>query len=124
MFEITVIGHLGKDAEVRSSNGKTYTYFTVCSSRKYKKVVNGSEIDATDTTWISCMMNGGEKLANYLKKGTQVFVRGNGKVGTYRAQNNEIYADVSLSVRDIQLLSSKTESQTPEQAPAADNDRF
>ncbi len=73
-------------------------------------------------------------LAQYLKKGTQVFAEGQPEVSTYKAQDGSQRAELKCRVLNIQLLGSQTkesgsssnsgtESTTPayEAAPNANN---
>lgn len=67
-MKIEVIGNLGRDAETKQTqDGREFVAFTVADS--YKQ--NGQEV----TNWIECLSNN-TKIAQYLTKGTKVFVRG------------------------------------------------
>lgn len=116
MLELTIIGNLGKDAELRDINGRPAMTFSVAHSEKGS---DGQE----RTTWVSCIRNikdGNNTLLKYLKKGTRVYVRG--KVYT------KIYNDtatLNCNVTYIELLGSSqqqaahqpTQYGTPNPAP-------
>lgn len=73
--KVMLIGHLGKDAETRFTQGGTaVTNFTVATSRRYKNPQSG-EWDE-DTEWHDVVLWKAENLANYLQKGKQVYVEG------------------------------------------------
>jgi single-strand DNA-binding protein len=73
--KVMLIGHLGKDAETRFTQGGTaVTNFTVATSRRYKNQQTG-EWDE-DTEWHDVVLWKAENLANYLQKGKQVYVEG------------------------------------------------
>jgi single-strand DNA-binding protein len=70
---ITVSGRLGRDAEVKFlSSGTAAVQFSIANNQRVKK---GEEwVDKTQ--WFDIVKFGREKIADYLKKGTQVSVCG------------------------------------------------
>ena len=100
MLEIQLIGNLGKDAEIKNVNGRTFVAFNVASTEKRNQEPR--------TTWVSCTLNGdGGGLTPWLKKGTQVFIRGNMAVNTYRANDGSTGIDIRCFVDKIQLVGGK-----------------
>jgi len=74
--KIIIIGHLGRDPEMKyTPDGKAVTTFSVASSRKY---ITSSGEQREETEWFNCSAWG--KLADvcneYLTKGKQVYVEG------------------------------------------------
>ena len=111
MIRISVIGRLGQDAIVNNVNGKTVINFSMAYSEKFKKQ-DGQEVDKT--TWISCAY-WTEKInvANYLKKGTLIYMEGKPEAKTYlNNSTNETIAQLHARVSNLQLLSGKQE-ETP-----------
>lgn len=106
MIKIQVIGHLGKDCTVNNVNGKNVINFSVAHSEKYKDS-SGTEINKT--TWVNCAYWVERTvLAQYLKKGTQVFAEGQPEVSTYKSQDGSQRAELKCRVLNIQLLGSQT----------------
>ena len=106
MLQLNIIGHLGNDAQVKDIEDKKVISFSVATSKK-SKTRSGETKDLT--TWVSCsywITN--PTVAQYLKKGTQVFCQGEMAVYMYDSQNGEKRTDIHLTVRDLKLLSSKT----------------
>ena len=70
MISATVVGNLGRDAELKTVGNGSVLSFAVASAAKVK----GEKV----TTWVSCSLWGsrGESLAQYLTKGTKVAVSG------------------------------------------------
>ena len=93
MFKATIIGNLGKDAEVKEYNGKQFLSFTVAVTRKVK--------DQDQTTWISVTTRQ-VNLQAHLKKGKQVYVYGDQDNGVYDNR-----PDIKLYADEIQLLGKK-----------------
>jgi len=72
MHKLTIIGHLGRDPEMRyTPEGQAVTSFSVASSRKYK---TGAGEQREETEWFNCSAWGklGEICNEYLTKGKQV----------------------------------------------------
>lgn len=99
MQQITIIGHLGKDAIIKSTNGNELLVFNVCVSESYKNA-NGEDVDKS--TWYSCISKK-TGLAQYLKKGGQVMVQGELRAKTYQNDRRETLIDLSIQVSRIQL---------------------
>jgi single-strand DNA-binding protein len=114
MLAVTVIGNIGNDAEIKEFNGQKFIAFNVASTERYK---DGQGNQHSRTTWVSCLKPGESSVVTYLKKGTQVYVRGSLSVKTFNSGNG-VQAGVNCLVRELQLLGSKQETQNEQQQPA------
>jgi len=106
MLKIQLIGRLGQDSIVNDVNGKKVVNFSVAHTEKYKNNQGG---EVNKTTWVSCAYWTDKlNIANYLKKGTSVYVEGKPEVKTYTDKNSgNILPQLSMRVLSIQLLSSQ-----------------
>lgn len=107
MLTADLIGFLGADAEVRRGNDGFYTSMSI--AHKIRKT-NSQTGEAIDTTiWVSVTFNRdlGE-LVKYLKRGTQVYVRGNLMTRLYMGHDGYQHAGLNIYGHDIQLCSSRT----------------
>jgi single-strand DNA-binding protein len=98
---IAFAGRIGKDAEVRTTQGgDSVTQFSV-----------GCNVGRDKTAWIDCSMWGerGEKLAQYLTKGTAVGINGRPAVRAY-TKNGEAVGVQQCVVNHVDLLGSKRDS--------------
>ena len=111
MLAVTVIGNIGNDAEIKEFNGQKFIAFNVASTERYK---DGQGNQHSRTTWVSCLKPGESSVVSYLKKGTQVYVRGSLSVKTFNSGNG-VQAGVNCLVRELQLLGSKQETQNEQQ---------
>jgi len=111
MIRISVIGRLGQDAVVNDVNGKTVINFSMAYSEKFKNQ-QGQDVDKT--TWVSCAYWTDKlNVANYLKKGTLIYMEGKPEAKTYlNDKNKETVAQLHSRVSNIQLLSS-SKDETP-----------
>lgn len=107
MIKTLLIGHLGKEAIVKVVNSKTVINFSVAHSEKYK---NHEGVTVEKTLWVECAYwTDRTAIAQYLKKGTQVFVEGIPSVDTYTNAQGVTNAVQRLRVGNITLLGSKQE---------------
>lgn len=78
--EITIVGNLGRDPEMRyTPDGTPVTTLSVATSRKWVAPDGGKH---EETIWwrVECWRKQAEAVAQYLKKGRQVMVKGRLKV--------------------------------------------
>lgn len=108
MLQFSVVGNLGRDAEVKEANGKRFVSFTVAHSDIYVDA-NGTRHETTQ--WISCVMNGdGGNLLQYLTKGKRVYVSGDGSARIYSSKTQrQMVAGLDLNVRILELLGGTTD---------------
>jgi single-strand DNA-binding protein len=111
MIKAQVIGHLGRDAEMNVHGGKSVINFSVAHTEKYKGQ-NGTTINKT--IWVKCAWwTDKTTIAQYLKKGTQVYAEGTPGVNTWLDNNSgENKSELTLRVHSVQLLGSKQNENT------------
>lgn len=131
MKELTIIGNIGQSATLKVVNSRTFINFSVAVNESYK-TAEGTKVEKT--TWIDCfkVVNDGRstRVVDYLKKGTQVMVRGDVDINLYTNRSGQAAASLKLKIEKLQLLGSKSETATPQAQPqqpatqAADPDPF
>lgn len=108
MMKLQVIGRLGKDCVVNTVNGKNVINFTVAHSEKYRDSQGNNQ---ERTTWVDCAYwTDRTAISPYLTKGTQVYVEGTPEVRTFTRQDGTGGASLSVRVREVQLLGSRSDS--------------
>lgn len=112
MFKVEIIGNIGGDAEVKNDNGRKYVQFSVADSRKYKKE-DGTEVEVTN--WVSCFLrNPDSAVVPFLKKGTRVFVRGNGELRLFSsAKDRMMKPGLSINVAEVELVGGAASDEVP-----------
>ena len=111
MIRLEIIGNLGADVEKRVQNGNTFYTFRVAHSEK-KVSQNTGEV-TTETTWISCSCNYiSDKLLEYLKKGTKIFVRGYVSFKMFK-YDHEQRIGINLFATEIELCGGKQAESEP-----------
>jgi len=110
MIKMQIIGRLGKDCTVNTVNGKNVMNFTVAHSEKYKDSQGNLQ---EKTIWVDCAYwNDRTAVAQYLTKGTQVFVEGQPEARSFQRNDGTPGASLSLRVREVQLLGGRGDSVT------------
>lgn len=124
MISLTVIGNLGRDAEVKEVNGKKVIEFNIAHSQKLK---DGS----TKTTWLQCSKWGETTgVAPYMLKGGKVWVEGIPEAQSWTNKEGQAQATLRLMVNRIELLGGTQAAATEptasvtagQQAPDLDSD--
>lgn len=108
MLKFEVIGNLGRNAEVKTQDGKSFVKFNVAHTDRF--TTEGGEVKET-TQWVSCIWNGdGGRLLPFLVAGTKVFVTGRGSSKLYSsAKERCMKAGLNLSVEHIELVGGQSD---------------
>jgi single-strand DNA-binding protein len=112
MINMTVIGRLGADAVIRDGGMQKAISFNVAHSEKY---TNNQGVQVEKTTWVRCTYwreNDKTRIAEYLKKGSQVYVEGIPSVSMYTNNKGEQVAALDLKVNKIELLGGRNDTGT------------
>lgn len=115
MNKCIVIGNLTRDPELRTvstSNGSVNVCsFTVAANRRQKD----AEADYFRcTAWRGLA----DVAANYLHKGSKVYVAGPVSVRTYQANDGGTRASMELTVEDFEFVDSRQTAQPAQKQPA------
>lgn len=125
MIKMLFIGTLGADAEFKhsdtASNGGKFVTFRAAH--------NDTWTDATgmrheNVTWVDFIMNDHPKVAQYLKKGTMVYVEGRCYLRVYSSPKDRcMKAGMTINVQRIELLSAKKDGQQAQTMPPAQTEQ-
>ena len=104
MNKIIVIGHLGRDPEMRyTPNGQSVTSFSVASSRRYTTSA-GEQREETEWFNVSAWGKLGETCNQYLTKGRQVYVEGRLHSRSYEGRDGQTRFVNEINLTDVQFL--------------------
>lgn len=113
MNNLSAIGNVGRDAEVRFLPDQTpVASFSFALSSGYG--------DKRTTTWLNCSLFGkrAETIAPMLTKGTQIGLNGEFSQRVYKDKDGVEKSSLDLRVNDITLLGKKELSEAKEPAKA------
>lgn len=112
MNQLTIIGNLVRDPELRSTKeGLPVCTFTVAVNRR-----TGKDAEQADFFKVTAWRALGETAAKYLSKGRKVAVVGTVGVSAYTAQNGECRASLEVTASQIEFLGGQTQQQTDTKA--------
>jgi len=101
--KVSLIGHLGRDAETRfTPSGVACTRFSVATTRSWKDQQNDEWKEETNWTNVTAWRK--ENLTNYLTKGKQVHVEGRLQSRSYNDQEGRKVYVTDVIAEDIILL--------------------
>lgn len=107
MIKMQVIGHLGSDCVIRDNGSQRQAInFDIAHTEKYK---DAQGVQKERTVWVQCTVwreQGKTGIAQYLKKGTLVFVEGNPSVNAYTGNDGTVKGSLRMNVSELQLLGS------------------
>jgi len=104
--KVILVGHLGRDAETKFiASGVAVTKFSVATSRRFKDTQSGEWKEETD--WSNITLWRAEKLAEYLLKGTQVYVEGRLQTRSYEDKDGKKVYATDVVADEVILLGGK-----------------
>lgn len=119
MNKAYLIGHLGADSELKFYGGQAILKFRVATTETWK-TKDGEPKERTD--WHRCYLWGkrAEALAQYLRKGTAVFVEGRIEHDSYEKEGQKRYS-TDIRVKEVKFLGSAKRADIPGRAEYGDD---
>lgn len=105
--KVIIIGNLGADPERREfNNGGGVTNISVATSEQWTDKVSGEKREATEWHRISLFNRLGEVAAQYLRKGSKVYIEGSLRTRKYQDQNGQDRYVTEIRADQMQMLDS------------------
>jgi len=102
-----LIGHLGKDPEVRNlESGATVASFTMATTETYKDKTTGERKDITEWHNIVLWRGLADVAAKYLHKGDMVYIEGRLRTRSWEKDNVKHYI-TEVQADNMTMLSTK-----------------
>jgi single-strand DNA-binding protein len=106
--KVILVGNLGADPETRSMpSGMTVTNIRIATSESWKDKASGAQQERTE--WHSVALFGrlGEIAAEYLRKGSQVFVEGKLRTRKWQDKTGNDRYTTEIIADNMQMLGGK-----------------
>lgn len=112
--KVIIVGNLGADPEVRQfSNGGSVTSISVATSEQWTDKQSGEKREATEWHRINLFNRLGEVAAQYLRKGSKVYIEGSLHTRKYQAADGTDRYATDIKAYQVQMLDSQNEGQAP-----------
>ncbi|SDY78562.1 single-stranded DNA-binding protein [Hymenobacter psychrophilus] len=105
--KVILIGHLGKDPEVRHLEGGTTVANFTMATNEYYKDKQGTRVERTEWHNIAAWRGLAELAEKYLHKGQQVYVEGRIRTRQYQDKDNQTRYITEIVADEISLLGSR-----------------
>ncbi len=106
--KVILVGNLGKDPETRyMPNGKAVTNFSIATSESWKDKQTGEQREQTE--WHNIVMYDrlAEIAAEYLKKGSQVYLEGKLRTRKWQDKEGRDRYTTEINANEMQMLGSR-----------------
>ena len=117
--KVILIGHLGKDPEVRHLEGGTTVANFTMATNEYYKDKQGIRVERTEWHNIAAWRGLAELAEKYLHKGQQVYVEGRIRTRQYQDKDNQTRYITEIVADEISLLGSRPAAGVAQPATAA-----
>ena len=124
--KVILIGNLGKDPETRyMPSGGAVTNITLATSETWKDKTSGEQQERTEWHRVVFFNRLAEIVAEYLKKGSKVYVEGSLRTRKWQGQDGQDRYTTEIVASEMQMLDSRGGggttgfNQQPASAPAA-----
>ncbi|WP_201527414.1 MULTISPECIES: single-stranded DNA-binding protein [Psychrobacter] len=103
--KVIIIGNLGADPEARQfNNGGSVTNISVATSEQWTDKQSGEKREATEWHRISLFNRLGEVAAQYLRKGSKVYIEGSLRTRKYQDPNGQDRYITEIRAEQMQML--------------------
>jgi single-strand DNA-binding protein len=112
--KVILVGHLGKDPEIRSfSNGEQVANVSLATTDKWKDKATGEQREATE--WHNLVFIGrqAEIAGQYLKKGSQIYVEGSIRTRKWQDKEGNDRYTTEVRVGNMQMLGGRPTGEQP-----------
>ena len=107
--KVIIIGNLGADPEHRQfNNGGSVTNISVATSEQWTDKQSGEKREATEWHRVSLFNRLGEIAAQYLKKGSKVYIEGSLRTRKYTDPNGQDRYITEIRAEQMQMLDGAT----------------
>ncbi len=103
--KVILVGRLGNDPEVRyTPGGSAFVRFSVATSEEWRDKTTGEKKERTEWHRVVAWDKLGERCAEYLAKGRQVYVEGRLQTRSYEDKEGVKRYSTEIVANDVQFL--------------------
>jgi single-strand DNA-binding protein len=106
--KVILVGNLGADPETRSMpSGMTVTNIRIATSESWKDKTSGAQQEKTEWHSIALFGRLGEIAAEYLRKGSQVFIEGKLRTRKWQDKSGNDRYSTEIIADNMQMLGAR-----------------
>lgn len=114
--KVFIIGRMGRDPELRyTQSGTAVCSLNVATDESYTDR-DGNKVDRVEWHKISCFQRQAENCANFLKKGSLVYVEGSLQTRKWQDQQGQDRYTTEIKAERVQFLDRKGDNQGADQS--------
>ena len=103
--KVIIVGNLGQDPETRyMPSGAAVTNFTVATNESWKDKQTGEQKDRTEWHRVAMFNRLAEIAAEYLRKGSQVYIEGKLRTRKWQGQDGNDRYTTEIIADEMQML--------------------
>jgi single-strand DNA-binding protein len=122
--KVILIGHLGADPETRSlPSGMTVANLRVATSESWKDKQTGEQQERTEWHRVALFGRLGEIAAEYLRKGSQVYIEGSIRTRKWQDKDGNDRFSTEIVANDMQMLGGRAGAGAGPSGPSGPRDR-
>ena len=108
--KVILIGNLGQDPESRSTpGGTTVTNLRIATSESWRDKQSGEMKEQTEWHTVVCWNRLGEIAAEYLRKGSQVYIEGRIRTRQWQDQQGQKRYSTEIVATNMQLIAGRSD---------------
>ena len=121
--KVILIGHIGKDPEVRSlDSGVKVASFSLATTESYKDRNSGERVEKTEWHNVVLWKNKADIAERYLKRGSKIYLEGKITTESYEDKEGNTRYTTKIVGYQITMLDSKNNSNSQTQQPVNQGD--
>ena len=106
--KVILVGNLGADPDTRyMPSGKAVTNIRIATSESWKDKTSGDQQERTEWHAVTLYDKLGEIAAEYLRKGSQVYIEGSLRTRKWQDKEGKDRYTTEIIARDMQMLGSR-----------------
>jgi single-strand DNA-binding protein len=114
--KVILVGNLGADPETRyTPSGTAITNIRVATTESWKDRQSGEQVEKTEWHRVVMFDRLAEIAAEYLRKGSQVYIEGQLQTRKWQAQDGSDRYSTEIRARDMQMLGGRPGAGAPAQ---------
>ena len=112
--KVILVGNLGADPETRyTPSGTAITNLRIATTESWKDRQTGEQVEKTEWHRVVMFDRLAEISAEYLKKGSQVYIEGQLQTRKWQAQDGSDRYSTEIRARDMQMLGGRPGAGAP-----------